>query len=99
MAVMAVGAVPFVPHLFALWDTTFPHEAEYWLHMDKHWLRACDLLVVIPGVSPGARMEEAWATEFGIPILKLEGDVTDEEWCGTPLTMKIQELRLLKDDM
>lgn len=81
-AVMACGAIPFVPHLFHYWDTVFPHE--YWLSMDKAWLRACDILVVLPGVSPGARMEEAWAVEFGIPVIHLASVTTpfDKEHLG-----------------
>lgn len=91
------GAFPFVPHLFHLWDTVFPHEGEYWLGMDKVWLATCDLLVVLPGVSPGTRMEEEWAKELGIPIFTLSGDLNDllnKAW--GPLHTKIMNLQKAK---
>ena len=95
-AVMAAGAVPFVPHLFHLWDTVFPHDSDYWLYMDKHWLRACDLLVVIPGVSPGARMEEEWAKEFGIPVVLLNELSTPSEKEHPGIATHAQILRMIR---
>lgn len=65
------GAVPFVPHMFVFWHFRHEHPEDYWLAMDRHWLLKCDVLLVLPGVSPGSRKEEAWAAEAGIPVKHL----------------------------
>jgi hypothetical protein len=71
---------PFVPHLFHAWDQIFPHADEnFWLDMDKQELRLSQLVLVIPGVSPGTRKEETWAKEFKIPVYKLP-----ESWAQAP---------------
>lgn len=63
-----MGAMPFVPHLFAYWDMLFPEGAEYWLKMDHAFLVRCQAIFRVPGDSRGADMEERWARERGIPI-------------------------------
>lgn len=66
-------AWPFVPHLYHTWDQVFPHSNEdYWLDMDRFWLKQCKVLLVIPGVSPGTRKEEVWAKEFGLFVCTLQ---------------------------
>jgi len=71
--IRAAGMVPFIPHLFAFWDMVEPHEGDYWLSMDEAWLRKCDVLVRLTGVSPGSSKEEVWASEINLPIY-YEGD-------------------------
>jgi hypothetical protein len=64
------GFIPFVPHLYCFWSFLYPHKpAEYWLTMDKEWLLLCQVLLRLPGISPGANEEEEWAKEAGIPIV------------------------------
>lgn len=74
----AHGFVPFVPHLYWIWSLLQPNEDEsYWLSMCDSWVRACDILVRLPGVSPGSDREEEWAKECGIPVFKCDGDIGD----------------------
>ena len=65
------GAIPFVPHLFMFWHFRHGHPTDYWLEMDRHWLLKCDGLLVLPGVSPGSRLEEKWAAQELIPAMEL----------------------------
>lgn len=60
--------VPFVPHLYVLWDIVTPEEPEFWLTLDKAWLMKCDALLRLPGDSVGADMEIQWCVENGIPF-------------------------------
>lgn len=66
--VRAFGAIPFVPHLYSLWDTISPKPESFWLQMDQAWLAQCDAMLRLPGESPGSDKEEAWCKEFGIPV-------------------------------
>ena len=67
------GVMPFVPHLYHYWDAISPHDdVNYWLDMDKAWLAVCDAMIVLPGVSPGARKEEKWCKELGIPFFAVD---------------------------
>lgn len=64
-----IGFLPFVPHLFFFWDFLYPDSnTNYWLEMDKEWLKECDILLRLDGKSDGADKEVKWAKEFNIPI-------------------------------
>lgn len=67
--------IPFVPHLYHLWDMVSPHDYEHWMKLDLAWLLKCDALLRIGGVSPGAQREVAYAKEEGIPVFHDVGDV------------------------
>lgn len=66
------GFTPFVPNLFGQWERRYPLEGlegqEKWMAMDFEWLSRCDVLVRIPGRSPGADREVELAQELGIPV-------------------------------
>lgn len=65
------GAVPFVPHVMhGFMDVIETGTEEMWLRLDREWLLRCDAMIRIVGPSAGADMEEAWATEAGIPIYR-----------------------------
>lgn len=69
--IRAAHMFPFVPHLFHLWDTIYPHaDPEYWLGMDRIWLEICDVMVRLRGDSPGSSREEAWCAQLGIPVFR-----------------------------
>lgn len=61
------GLVPYVPHLTMLWDTAFPMSYDEWCSYHLSWIERCDLLLRLPGDSPGADKEVAYAKRFGIP--------------------------------
>ena len=67
-AVLAAGFIPFVPHLYHLWHTIKPGNYEQWMRLDFAWLERCDVLIRLPGNSPGADREVARAKELGIPV-------------------------------
>lgn len=66
--IYAAGMVPFVPHLYHLWDMTCPQSTDYWLQLDKAWLPTCHAMLRLHGDSPGASKEESWCYEYGIPV-------------------------------
>lgn len=67
------GHTPFIPHLTAYWHLIYPHELEFWYNYDNEWLKSCDALYRIPGVSAGANMEVDLARKLGLIIYwKLE---------------------------
>lgn len=62
------GFSPFVPHWFYHLARTNPRDYEAWMAIDQAWLKVADGLIRIPGYSPGADREEAYATQHGIPV-------------------------------
>lgn len=68
--IMAVGYAPYVPHLTVFWEmVTGRREWEEWLAYDENWLAVCDVLLRMPGESPGADREVAFAEAHGIPVV------------------------------
>lgn len=67
-SVRALGAVPFVPHLFHLWHTISPHPYEFWMGVDFDMLDRCDAVWRLPGASPGADREVDRALIAGKPV-------------------------------
>lgn len=61
------GLVPYVPHLTMLWDTAFPMGYEEWCSYHLAWINRCDLLLRLPGHSPGADKEVRYAKNTGKP--------------------------------
>jgi len=62
------GFVPFIPHLDARWQYLFPKGRREWLSYDRHWLALCDVLLRLPGASPGSDQEVAWAEQLSLPV-------------------------------
>ena len=65
---LEAGLVPFVPHLSMFWHLVCPNGYETWMGMDLAWLEACDVLLRLPGRSPGADREVVRAFELGLPV-------------------------------
>lgn len=63
------GYVPFVPHMTHYWNNYSYRPYEDWLEYDLQWLDRCDVLIRLPGFSPGADREETQAREWGIPVV------------------------------
>lgn len=67
------GYVPHVPHLYAFWAAVCPGVTyAEWMRLDYAVLERCDVLVRLPGESPGADLEVAHAKQHGIPVLLAE---------------------------
>lgn len=63
-----MGHTPFIPHLTHFWHKLFDHDYEFWMQQDLQWLRLCDAVFRMPGVSNGADREVAVARTIGIPV-------------------------------
>jgi nucleoside 2-deoxyribosyltransferase len=68
------GFVPFCPHLSHYPDIAQPRGYEAWLAYDLVWLESCDVLLRLPGESPGADREVAYARQHGIPVVAVVHD-------------------------
>lgn len=62
------GHTPVVPHLSHFWHLVFPHEWEYWMHLDSALLSRCDGVFRLYGDSSGADREVAQAEREGLPV-------------------------------
>jgi hypothetical protein len=68
---LSAGFAPFCPHLSHFLHLHHPHGYETWMDLDMAWLAACDVVLRLPGVSPGADREVAEAEALGIPVAYL----------------------------
>jgi hypothetical protein len=67
------GYIPIIPHLSAFWsmigsDATY----EDWMTLDFELISRCDVLLRIPGYSPGADREVEFAKSSRIPVVTPE---------------------------
>lgn len=67
-AILDAGGIPFLPQVCAFWHMVTPADYETWLAYDMEWLRACDVLLRLPGESEGADREVAQAKRWGIRV-------------------------------
>ena len=64
------GYVVFCPHTSFFWlDQIRPRRYEEWMRQCLAFIQKCDIVVRMPGVSPGSDRECAAAAEAGIPVL------------------------------
>jgi len=71
--IVEMGGIPFIPHTMThLWHIVLPHEYEFWIEYDLAWLAKCDVLYRLPGESPGADREMAFAMDHYIMIATTE---------------------------
>ena len=70
LALMRAGIDAFCPHFswFADLFEDSPPDYERWISLDFNVLGRCDALLRLPGRSPGADREVAFARERGIPV-------------------------------
>jgi hypothetical protein len=66
--VMAVGGVPFCPHLAAFWNMKHPHTWQEWMDFCLCWVGKCDCVLRMPGASKGADQEVEYAKRLGLPV-------------------------------
>lgn len=64
-----MGHSPFVPHLTHYWHLRHPRAYEDWLDYDLDWLEVCNVLIRIPGHSPGADREVEAARRLGLTVM------------------------------
>lgn len=64
------GHHPFVPHLTMFWNVMRPTITyEQWMEYDFAWVKMCDVVLRIPGLSPGADREVVLAASLHIPVV------------------------------
>lgn len=65
------GCIPFIPHLFHWWDGLVGGKPyDFWMNIDKEYLLRCDVVLRMPGISPGADSEAMLAIENEIPVVQ-----------------------------
>ena len=67
---MTLGFAPYVPHLTHFQHMLAPRPYEDWIALDLEWVSRSDCLLRLPGESPGADREVAYAKERGIPVFE-----------------------------
>lgn len=88
------GFTPFVPHLFTHWEREHGSGGdgqEKFMAMDLEWLSRCDVMIRLPGVSPGADREVAFAEEHGIPVYQND-NVPNIKW-HSPIDRVVADFR------
>ncbi len=70
----ARGIHPFIPHLYDFVKIVTGEDVNWedMLQLDENWIRACDLLVFLPGESKGRAREVAFAKSLKIPVIELK---------------------------
>ncbi len=68
------GLSPFVPHAYDDYGRRHEHSYECWMEFDAVWLRQCEALIRIPGISPGADREVDMARRLGMPVFDCEAN-------------------------
>jgi len=58
------GCSPFVPHLFHFWHLMHEHDYDTWMNLGTEWLKQCDVVLRLPGFSPGADKEVDIARQY-----------------------------------
>ena len=66
---------PFLPHLSHYWNLISKHSWGEWLDYDEAWVEVCDAVLRLPGRSPGADREVAYATGRHIPVFDTIADL------------------------
>lgn len=79
-ALLAMGFVPVIPHLFLLWEFHDPEITEDdFMSMCLSHLSTCHVVVRVRGISPGADIETAYASAHNIPVISLVGATIEEQ--------------------
>ena len=68
MEIKQRGHSAFVPHLFHFAHYLVPMAYEAWMTIDLRMLQRCDVLLRLPGFSPGADREYDAAKILGMPV-------------------------------
>jgi hypothetical protein len=73
--VMRAGHAPYIPHLNHDFHRDYPADYEDWLRVDLAFLSCCNMVLRIPGFSPGADREVAEARRLGLPVFFTEEEL------------------------
>ena len=73
-----IGATPFCPHLSHFLHLHRPMPYDFWLHQSMAWVGICEVVLRLPGYSPGGDAEVEQAQNFALPVFDTVAEV--EEW-------------------
>ena len=65
---IAIGCLPYIPHLTHFWHMVSPKDYEVWMALSTGWLMSCQALYRVDGPSAGADREVNAALRIGIPV-------------------------------
>lgn len=85
---MDLGFTPFVPLLSHFLHISRPRPYQDWISWDLEWIRPCDALIRLKGISKGADVEERFARDNDIPVFYTLSDLM--EWAMTRWPMNIE---------
>lgn len=75
--IIDLGGAPFCPHLSHFIEQDYPKPYLKWLEIDNEFVKVCDAIMRIPGVSSGSDKEVALAESLGIPVFFELHDLID----------------------
>lgn len=67
---IGLGFATYLPHHSFISNAFHGHHYEEWMDNDFSWIRVVDAIFRLPGKSPGADREVAFAKELGIPVFQ-----------------------------
>lgn len=68
----SIGLVPILPQLSVIHEMVNPLSYEEWIEYDLDLIENCDLLMKLPGESPGADRETMRAKGLDIPVVEFD---------------------------
>lgn len=83
------GHTVFVPHLNEFWNLIHTESEEFWMKRDFLWLRKCEVLVRLSGISSGSDKEVELARRLDMKVFGSELSCGLEEFMKSPDWTKI----------
>jgi len=75
---MDLGYCPFAPLLSHFHHLHYPRSYDSWLMWGHEWVLTCDVLLRLPGKSPGADLEVKLAIKHNIPVVYSISELVDK---------------------
>lgn len=66
---IGLGYAPIAPLLSHFIEISYPHLYGVWIRIDLELIRRCDVVLRLPGKSPGADKEIKFAKRYNIPVV------------------------------
>lgn len=62
------GFAPYPPLYKHFWHIIYPKPSHVWIKLNLEWLKKCDCILRLPGISNGADGEVEFAKRIGKPV-------------------------------
>lgn len=72
------GFAPFIPVLSHFQHLVKPRDYEDWMKLDFEWIKSCDALLRIEGITSGADREVEFAKNNNIPVFFAKENEVDD---------------------